>query len=180
MIDPDPARPVEDYLDDIDADDNGPRYGQPGADLWFTSPMFDGGIPLMPRRPEITGDSLDALMADLTAWVEWLVATFRLHPQIPSCWLRHPALIEELQALWFLWQHCWLPAADPTMPVSFLRELDWSLGRIDRHWKVPCDTDTHKEPQAPPYRSTGTASWRAWWSHPGFNDDERTIAELRT
>ena len=179
MNGPDPARPVDDYLDDETDVEDGPRYGQPGADLWFSPPMFDGGVPLMPRRPEITGDGVDALVADLTAWVEWLVATFRLHPKIPGCWVRHPALVEELTALWFLWQHCWLPAADPTMPVGFLRELDASLSRIERHWKVPCDANEHKDPKTPMYRSSGVPAWRAWWSHPDFNDDERTVAELR-
>jgi hypothetical protein len=179
MNGPDPARPVDDYLDVDSDDDGGPRYGQPGADLWFSPPMFDGGVPLMPRRPEVTGDGVDALVADLTAWVEWLVATFRLHAKIPRCWVRHPALVEELQALWFLWQHCWLPAADPTMPVAFLRELDASLSRIERHWKVPCDANEHKEPKTPSFRSSGVPVWRAWWSHPDFNDDDRAVAELR-
>lgn len=179
MNGPDPARPVDEYLDDDQVDDETPRYGQPGADLWFSPPMFDGGIPLMPRRPEITGDQLDALVADLTAWVEWLVATYRLHPKIPDCWPRHPALVEEMQALWFLWQHCWLPAADPTMPVAFLRELDASLSRIERLWKVPCAANDHKTPKTPMYRSSGVPTWREWWSHPDFRDDERTIAELR-
>jgi hypothetical protein len=40
------------------------------------------------------------LWAELTDWVRWLRETYALKPgQVPDCWYRHPAVMEELTAL---------------------------------------------------------------------------------
>jgi hypothetical protein len=178
-VNPNPARDVDDYVEDRIAGDEAYEYGQDDGDLWFSPWEFDGKEPMLPRRPEMTGDGCDALVADLTSWVEWFVTTFRVQSKIPPCWVRHPALVEELLALFFLWQHCWIPAADPSLPVAFLRELDWALGRIERHWKVSCDATEHRPPQPIDFASTGVPQWQAWWANPEFNESDRAVAQLR-
>lgn len=179
-MNPDPAADVDDLIDAMDTDDEETyHYGAPDPSPWYSSWEHDGRETLVPRRPEITGDSVDALMSDLSAWVEWLVVTFRIQARIAPCWMRHGALREELLALFFLWQDCWLPAKDPGLPVAFLREFDASLSRIERYWKVPCDATTHKEPTDIAFTSNGVASWKQWWANPEFNDTDAAVAELQ-
>jgi hypothetical protein len=117
-------------------------------------------------------------MADLTAWVDWLVPTFRIQARIPPCWVRHGGLGEELLGLFFFWQHTWLPAKDLSLPVSFMREFDWALGRIDRYWKVPCDSTEHEDPATINYASTGIPNWTRWWSNPDYNDSDTVVAQI--
>lgn len=46
------------------------------------------------------GEAFDDWM-DLGHWVTWLVRRFRLRPkEVPPCWYRHGAAVEELTALW--------------------------------------------------------------------------------
>lgn len=177
-MNPDPAQDVDDLIDAEEEESY--EYGQDDHDLWFSSWEIDGKEPMLPRRPEMTGDGCDALVGDLTAWVDWLVPRFRLQAKIPPCWVRHPAYVEELLALFFLWQHCWIPSTDPSLPVSFLREFDWALGRIERYWKVPCDATEHKEPAEVTFKSSGVPQWSAFWSNPDFNESERAVAQLRS
>lgn len=177
-MNPNPA----DDVDDVIAEDAADRfeYGQPEQkDMWFSSWDYDGREILNPRRPELTGDTCDALVADLTSWVEWLVKTMRLQSRIPPCWVRHGGLREELLALFFFWQSCWIPATDPSLPVAFMRELDWALGRIDRYWKVPCDSTEHKDPADIKFSSTGIPHLTSWWSNPDYDDSELVVAQLR-
>ena len=80
---------------------------------WRTPYPYDGPQAPAPRRAELLGDLEDAWWADVTAWTEWAIATFRLSRWFPSCWLRHPALVEEAQALWLLWCEAWMPGTEP-------------------------------------------------------------------
>ena len=180
-MNPNPADDVDDLITggtDIVAEETY-YYGAPEPSPWYSSWEHDGRETLVPRRPEITGDSVDALMSDLTSWVEWLVVTYRIQARIPPCWIRHGALREELLALFFLWQDCWLPAKDPHLPVAFLREFDYSLSRIERYWKVPCDASTHKQPTDIAFVSNGAASWTTWWANDEFGDTDAAVTELR-
>ena len=143
-------------------------YGAPLERPWLTSWVFDGQAALAPRRPELLGDQTDALWADLRSWVVWASATFRLVRWFPPCWPQHPALVEELLALWSCWQALWLPSIDPGAPIGFLRELDWSIGRVERLWKVPCDVDGHKPQPDPILGADGTPQLHHWWSNPNY------------
>ncbi len=159
----------------VDDDEAMLEYGPEPPPMWFSSTHFDGQAYLTARRPEIAGDSCGALFADLTAWVDWLVHTFRLQGRIPPCWIRHPALVEELLALFFLWQHSWIPAQNASLPIGFLRELDWSLGRIERYWKVPCDQTEHKAQAPVTFTTSGVPTMRAWWSNPDYDDSDDAV-----
>ena len=94
---------------------------------WRTPYPYDGPQAPAPRRAELLGDLEEAWWADVTAWTEWAIATFRLSRWFPSCWLRHPALVEEAQALWLLWCEAWMPGTEPAAPAQFLHNLSLAL-----------------------------------------------------
>jgi hypothetical protein len=143
-------------------------YGLGRVRPWSSPPVFDGQMAYAPRRPEVLGDSVDAWWADLSSWASWTITTFRLTRVFPPCWPQHPALVEELMALWMHWQAVWLPATDATAPVGFLRELEWSIGRVERLWKTSCSPDAHTAPAPVPAGSAGTPDLHDWWSNPNY------------
>ncbi|HWL44564.1 MAG TPA: hypothetical protein VNQ73_16610 [Ilumatobacter sp.] len=163
--------------DDNDNDPSGPgqRPDYSGEQLafgevqypWRSSPAYDGPPSPTPRRAELLGDAEDAWWADVTAWTEWAIATFRLSRWFPPCWLRHPALVEEAQALWLLWCEAWL-GMDPANPAHWLYQLDSALHRIETRWQVPCTLDNHTEPT--PIRPSARVRplTSQWWSLDNF------------
>jgi hypothetical protein len=130
---------------------------------WCTPYPYDGPQAPAPRRPEILGDAEDGWWADVTTWTEWAIATFRLSRWFPPCWLRHPALVEEAQALWLLWCQAWLPGVEPSAPVGFLHNLSLALNRIETLWQISC-RDSHSEPipERPSVRVRPLT--QEWWS----------------
>ena len=157
------------------SDDEIRAYGGLRARPWISPPVFDGQNAIAPRRPELLGDRVDDWWHDLSTWSTWTIGTFRLVRWFPPCWPQHPALVEELMALWLHWQAVWLPATDATAPISFLRELEWSLNRIDRLWKPPCTTDAHKPQPAIAYGpgADATPDLHRWWSNDTYNTEEQ-------
>ena len=173
-VDDDPLEELVRLLGDRRRSD-GADSGPPDGRVPFRSAITVPGLaPVAPQRPECLGaDDLDDWWDDVRSWVGWLVPTFRLAARFPPCWPQHPALVEELAALWLVWQRAWLPGNEPAGPADFLRELDLSLSRVDRWWRVPCTTDSH-HPQPPvPGGAVGQPTWRAWWSDPEFGDADR-------
>ena len=136
---------------------------------WRTPYPYDGPQAPAPRRAELLGDLEEAWWADVTAWTEWAIATFRLSRWFPSCWLRHPALVEEAQALWLLWCEAWMPGTEPAAPAQFLHNLSLALNRIETLWQIPCRPDSHSEPT--PERETVRVRplTRDWWSLEEFD-----------
>ena len=63
---------------------------------WRSPHAYDGPPSPAPRRAELLGDAEDAWWADVTAWSEWAITTFRLSRWLPPCWLRHTALVDVL------------------------------------------------------------------------------------
>jgi hypothetical protein len=147
------------------------RYGVRDQRPWASPVVFDGQMAYTPRRPELLGDGVDAWWADLTSWVEWAVPTFRLARLIPPCWPQHPALVEELMALWLFWQAVWLPATDATAPIGFLRELEFAHARIERLYKPSCNPGEHTSPAPVVLRTTGTPDLHRWWSNPNYTEE---------
>ena len=68
---------------------------------------------------------------DLVPWVHWLVERFAIPATLlPSCWHTHPRIVEELTALWTAYEVMYDLTSPGSSPVSWLRELEWTLGRI--------------------------------------------------
>ena len=145
-------------------------YGQPRARAWTTSPAWGGEMAISIRRPELLDDhELDAWWHDLKTWTTWAVHTFRLSRTFPPCWPEHPQLVEELMALWLLWQQVWLPAEDAFAPAQFLHHLDAAISRCERVWKLPCDPKEHKPPTPLDIGAHGEPTLRRWWGNDHFN-----------
>lgn len=77
----------------------------------------------------------------LTAWVDWLVATYRLTSVVPACWPEHRAIVEELVSLRVAWVAAWQDTAGPDAPAAWQRRLHETSARLaDGNWGVPrCD-----------------------------------------
>lgn len=161
-----------DFLDQFDPDPPPPTGEQlsfGNVDYpWRTPYAYDGPQAVVPRRAELLGDAEDGWWADVEAWTNWAIATFRLGRWIPQCWLRHPALVEETQALWLLWCDAWMPGINPTAPAGFLHNLSLALHRIETLWQVSC-RDSHTEPM-PERKSTHVRPiTQQWWSLDDFD-----------
>lgn len=81
----------------------------------------------------------------LTAWVDWLIRSYELHEDIPNCWYRHRALLEELNALCLAWLGAnSARGAGPSDRIYWHEHLERALLRL-REWNIRgCTGDTHR------------------------------------
>jgi hypothetical protein len=107
----------------------------------------------------------------LTGWVDWLSDRYRLDDTIPSCWYRHDAMVDELDALRAAWTAAYLdPAARPAEAGLWLDQLDRTLERI-RDWdRYGCVAGTHHHDTAAPGELT----------HDDQSREEFLFAEINT
>lgn len=149
-------------------------YGGRPTSPWLSHPLSGGQPPISVGRPEILDDSdpggdLARWLHDLKSWAVWMIDTFGVHKQFPPCWPQHPPLVEELAALWALWQEGWVPAQENGAHVYFLVQLDASLSRCERRWQVVCDpAGPHKNSPRPPAGADGYPTLRRWWGNDNF------------
>lgn len=87
----------------------------------------------------------------LLAWVDALIDRYELHEQLPACWYRHGAMVEELHALHVAWIGAYIGFhALPTAAADWHDHLDRVLARI-RGWDIRgCASGQHRGAPAPP------------------------------
>jgi hypothetical protein len=89
------------------------------------------------------------LWQELKTWVGWLTSRYPIARKLPSCWTKHPEVVEELTALWLAW-HGAYETADPqlTAPADWHdRWLPGLLQRLERGaFAIPCGTDHEPRP----------------------------------
>jgi hypothetical protein len=92
---------------------------------WGWAPERPGALASDGEEPGPAEVDLDQLplgelrrhWADLGKWVSWFVDRYHLADVVPPCWPRHPALVDELIALWYYHQEVTRPfAAEPAGP----------------------------------------------------------------
>lgn len=91
------------------------------------------------------------IWSDVSEWVLWLVQRYDLGDEIPPCWWAHPAIVEELTALWASWNFAYRDSnADPRQPLAWHQELEASRRRIRAWDRQGCARGSHRadEPQA--------------------------------
>ena len=87
----------------------------------------------------------EPLWRDLLAWMDWIVDRYELHDQIPACWYRHGALIEEFTALFAAWNAAYLePEVRGTEAAAWHDSLARVLARV-REWdRQGCRDGVHR------------------------------------
>ena len=98
----------------------------------------------------------EELWDQLTDWVDWVRSRYPLARKIPTCWVDHPEIVEELTALWLAWQ-----AAYQDRNASLTAAADWHdrwlpglLYRLEHGpFAVDC-TNEHRPRPATAYAAT--------------------------
>lgn len=89
---------------------------------------------------------------ELTTWVAWLIEHYELD-EIPPCWPRHGALVEEFDALRVAWLDSIGRGAGGMAAVTWHDALGRALGRIHdprwARWRRCLDYD-HEDPSPAP------------------------------
>jgi hypothetical protein len=70
----------------------------------------EGGVDALPS------EELRRRWDDLHVWVSWFVDHYHLADELPPCWPRHPALVDELNALWHYHQEVTRPFVAMVQP----------------------------------------------------------------
>jgi hypothetical protein len=96
------------------------------------------------------------LLAELGRWVAWLDGRYGLSEQLPDCWARHGAMVEELLALHVTWNDAYRRADAPaTAPLGWHDAFARSRERL-REWnRTGCVADLHHD-EPPPARPSPT------------------------
>ena len=61
-------------------------------------------------------EQLRRCWAELQVWVSWFVDRYHLADEVPPCWPRHPALVDELKGLWHYHQEVTRPLVAMVQP----------------------------------------------------------------
>ena len=90
------------------------------------------------------------VLRELGTWVGGIVSRYGLADEIPGCWAKHPALVEELLALCRSWHDAYeRPDAPANAPLAWHDAFARSRERI-REWnRSGCTSGLHRsEPAA--------------------------------
>lgn len=90
---------------------------------------------------------------ELADWVKWLRTRYELHNDIPSCWYRHPPVLERLTALYAGYARTYIAPS----PGRDHAEIEWiqALNSMVPQLKRPSCSGGHQDP---PHRKRDEAA----------------------
>ncbi|HEY8588165.1 MAG TPA: hypothetical protein VIL55_01305 [Naasia sp.] len=99
----------------------------------------------------------------LRAWVEWVTARFDVPlTLIPTCWWKHPALVEELTALHTAWRAAYADTDTGFGPLMWLERWHTAKARMREAYPASCGNG-HKESKRRSWtETTDQDEWNAW------------------
>ena len=104
------------------------------------------GIPWPLTWRDLDRDAAAKAWAWLIDWVGWLVDRYELAEEIPACWYRHPAQVEELTALAAAWHTAYDENARGDEPLLWHERFARARARL-RDWDetTRCRNGQHTE-----------------------------------
>lgn len=136
---------VEDLADRLERLERGEEPGAHPA-LWLLS------------ADVVTDEEADAAWAQFVTWVVNLQRRYELGvSRLPKCWPKHPAVVEELVALWLGHVDAYSQAG--YAPMSWHDGFERTLTRIKSLWASECLSGEH------------TPSTRPSWALPDFSTE---------
>lgn len=103
-------------------------------------------MPKPVRFYEMDNEELRRVISELNEWVRWLVEEFKIpSKEIPPCWYKHHAVLEELQALYSLYLVNFHEAQSAAASIQFMVNLSMSRPRL-AEWisHTGCTVRDHK------------------------------------
>lgn len=85
-------------------------------------------------------------MAVLVDWVGWMVEHYGLERLVPPCWWRHPAMVEELNALELAWSAAYgADEPDKEAPLRWHEDFQKTRDRIAEWDRQGCAASGHRD-----------------------------------
>lgn len=149
-----------------------PSELDPGQVDALVEQMLGSAIPRPIVWAKLSAADAEKAWASLSAWVRQLAARYDLDGrELPPCWWRHGALVEELTAL----HGAWLVAYDDSQSAAAMS--DWHRVFYEtrhrlREWasRTGCSTHDHRDGTTPPWVGRDYKQWRAEFTA-GVHDD---------
>ena len=119
----------------------------PDAELDALVDQMLGQTPKPVDWRRIPARSRAAEWAVLDVWVRWLARRYALdHRELPPCWFRHAAVVEELSALRTAHAAAFHPTQPATGPVDWHQSLGYARLRL-RDWiaRTGCKPGGHRD-----------------------------------
>lgn len=110
-------------------------------------------LPRPIRWDDLEPQAHAAALHDLADWVRWLVVRYAMDQRdVPLCWYRHGALVEELSALRGAWQIAYDPTQPATAAVDWHATLAYGRQRL-REWaaRTGCRQREHRPDSIEPW-----------------------------
>lgn len=93
----------------------------------------------------LDGAAREERLGVLDDWAGWLVERYGLQRVIPRCWRRHPAMVEELNALELAWAAAYEgEEVDPEAPLRWHEDLAKTKERLAEWDRAGCAAGEHR------------------------------------
>jgi hypothetical protein len=111
------------------------------------SGVFSEPVPVPVVWEDLSAGEAFDTWTDLGGWVTWLVRRFRLRPrEVPPCWFRHAAVVEELTALWGSWRVAYGEDQPATSAAEWLHMFfDARLRLAEWMARAGCTATEHRD-----------------------------------
>lgn len=115
-----------------------------------------------------TGEQQRKILRQLKDWIDWYNQTYPGVEEhlIPPCWFRHPAVVQELLAVFVAWQAAYCGLVDPDDAPAYWHEriLHPTIARlcVDKAAGWGNCLGAHREPHGVAVEDTDAAAFRSW------------------
>lgn len=115
-----------------------------------------------------TGEQQRKILRQLQDWIDWYNQTYPGVEEhlIPPCWFRHPAVVQELLAVFVAWQAAYCGLVDPDDAPAYWHEriLHPTIARlcVDKAAGWGNCLGAHREPHGVTVEDTDAEAFRSW------------------
>ena len=151
----------------------------PDTELDALVDLMLGQLPKPVDWRRIPAHAAAAEWAALDTWVRWLAARYALdHRELPPCWFRHAAVVEELSALRTAHASAFHPTQPAPGPLDWHQSLGYTRLRM-RDWvaRTGCKPGGHRGDTAADWTTEPTAGGYGAQLQAFIADDEQARRE---
>jgi hypothetical protein len=113
------------------------------------------------RWSELDPAETEQTLVELAEWVCWLAERYQLDGrEVPACWWRHGAVVEELTGLWGSWQVAYDDGQSAAAMAYCHLVLNDTRSRLRQWWsRTGCTAPEHRGGAAQPWLDVDNDQW---------------------